>query len=190
VQAETCPAGAGRCTSVYLKVTSGPDRGESAILPDVALGPGVPVLHEGDKVVLGRTVDPTSGHVDYYFSDYQRRVPMIVLGILFGVIVVAVARWRGFAGLVGLGVTALVLVRFLIPAILDRESPVAVALVASAVIIFVVVYVAHGVSARTTTALLGTLASLALTALLAAVFVSATHLTGLASEETTSLQSA
>lgn len=72
----------------------------------------------------------------------------------------------------------------------DRESPVAVALVASAVIIFVVVYVAHGVSARTTTALLGTLGSLALTALLAAVFVSATHLTGLASEETTSLQSA
>jgi uncharacterized membrane protein len=52
------------------------------------------------------------------------------------------------------------------------------------------VYVAHGVSARTTTALLGTLGSLALTALLAAVFVSATHLTGLASEETTSLQSA
>lgn len=190
VQGEACPAGAGRCTTVYLDVTSGPDRGTSAILPDVALGPGVPVLHTGDKVVLGRTVDPTNGHVDYYFSDYQRRGPMVLLAVLFAVVVVGVARWRGFAGLIGLGITALVLVRFLIPAILDGESPVAVALVASAAIIFVVVYVAHGVSARTTTALLGTLASLALTALLAAVFVAATHLTGLASEETTSLQSA
>src|SRR5206468_7609270 len=42
---------------------------------------------------------------------------------------------------------------------------------------------------RTTTALLGTVASLALTAGLAAVFVAATHLTGLSSEDTTTLQS-
>jgi uncharacterized membrane protein len=190
VQAEACPAGAGRCTTVFLDVTSGPDHGRSAILPDVALGPGVPLLHDGDRIVVGRTVDPTSGHVDYYFADYQRRTPLTLLALLFAVAVVAVARWRGFAALVGLVITALVLVRFLIPAILDGQSPVYAALVASAVILFVVIYAAHGVSTRTTTALFGTLASLALTAMLAALFVALTHVTGLASDETTSLQSA
>jgi uncharacterized membrane protein len=155
----------------------------------VALGPGVPELHRGDKIVLGRTVDPTNGRVDYYFDDFQRRTPMLLLAGLFAVLVVAVGRWRGLASLVGLALTALVLVRFLIPSILEGNSPVAVAIVASAAIIFVVIYVAHGLNAKTTTALLGTLGSLGVTAALAALFVAATHLTGLSSEETTSLQS-
>jgi uncharacterized membrane protein len=189
VDTRSCPDGGGRCSTVYAKVTSGPDHGKSAILPDVALGPGVAELHRGDKVVLGRTVDPTDGRVDYYFDDFQRRTPMLLLAVLFGVLVVAVGRWRGLAALVGLALTALVIVRFVIPSILENNSPVAVAIVGSAAIIFVVIYVAHGFNPKTTTALLGTLASLALTAGLAAVFVAATHLTGLSSEETTSLQS-
>jgi uncharacterized membrane protein len=115
---------------------------------------------------------------------------LFALALLFAVVVVAVGRWRGLAALVGLVITAVVLVRFAIPAILDGESPVAVALVSSAAIIFVVIYVAHGLSPRTTTALLGTLAGLGLTAVLAAAFVAASHLTGLSSEETTSLQTA
>jgi uncharacterized membrane protein len=189
VDTASCPEGGGRCSTVSVTVTSGPDRGHSAILPDVALGPGVPELHRGDKLVLGRTVDPTNGRVDYYFDDYQRRTPMLLLAVVFAALVVAVGRWRGLASLVGLVLTALVLVRFVIPSILEGNSPVEVALVGSAAIIFVVIYVAHGFNPRTTTALLGTAASLGLTALLAAVFVAATHLTGLSSEETTSLQS-
>jgi uncharacterized membrane protein len=90
---------------------------------------------------------------------------------------------------VGLVLTLLVVLRFIIPSILDGNSPVSVALVGSAAIIFVVIYVAHGFSPKTTTALLGTLASLALTAGFATLFVSLTHLTGLSSDETTSLQS-
>ena len=190
VDTHPCPAGGGRCSTVFARVTSGADRGHPAILPDLALGPGVPLLHEGDRIVLGRTVDPTNGHVDYYFADYQRRFPLVLLAVLFAVLVVGVARWRGLAALVGMGVTLLVLVRFVIPATLEGESPVAIALVGSAAIIFVVVYVAHGLSARTTTALLGTLGGLGLTAALAAIFVAATHLTGLSSEDITSLQSA
>jgi uncharacterized membrane protein len=92
------------------------------------------------------------------------------------------------AALFGLGVTWFVLVKFVIPALLAGESPVAVSLVGSAAIMFVVLYLAHGLSARTSTALLGTLASLAVTGALAAVFVAATRLTGLSSEEATYLQ--
>jgi uncharacterized membrane protein len=105
------------------------------------------------------------------------------------VIVVVVARWRGLAALAGLAVAWLVLVRFVLPDVLDGRSPVAVALVASAAIMIPVLYLAHGLNARTTTALLGTLASLALTGVLAAVFVAATHLTGTASDEATYIAS-
>jgi uncharacterized membrane protein len=176
------------CANVRVALTSGPDRGKHIELPDLEFGPGIPELQRGDRIVLGRTVDPTNDQVDYYFADFQRRIPLQLLALLFTVIVVAVARWRGVAALAGLFITWLVLVRFVIPGVLHGESPVAVAIVGGAAILFVVLYVAHGLSVRTTTALLGTLVSLALTGALAAAFVAASHITGFASEEATYLQ--
>jgi uncharacterized membrane protein len=183
----TCQGG-GRCFSVSISITSGPDKGEVAILPDMSFGPGSPRLDLGDRIVVGRTIDPTDQRVFYSFADFQRRTPLLALSLLFALIVVGVARWRGIAALIGLGVTAAVLLRFTLPAILEGRSPVAVSLTAGAVILFVVLYLAHGFNGRTTTALLGTLASLALTAALAAGFVAATRLSGLSSEEATYVQ--
>jgi uncharacterized membrane protein len=85
-------------------------------------------------------------------------------------------------------VSLLVLVRFVLPAILAGQSALAAAVVGAAVIALLIIYLAHGVSARTTTAVLGTLVALALTAGLAVAFVEATKLTGLSSEEGTYLR--
>jgi len=54
--------------------------------------------------------------------------------------------------------------------------------VSAAVIGLLALYLAHGFSPQTGVAVLGTFASLALTGLLAALFVAATHLTGLSDE--------
>lgn len=183
------PAGLSRCQDVTVRVTSGPDRGHAETMPEQVLGPGVPDLHPGDLIVVGRNVDPLGGPVQYNFADYQRAFPLWLLAIAFAVVVVLVARWRGLAALAGLALAWLVLVRFVLPDVLDGRSPVGVALVASAAIMIPVLYLAHGFNARTTTALLGTLASLAFTGVLAAVFVGATHLTGTASDEATYIAS-
>ena len=95
----------------------------------------------------------------------------------------AVGRWRGFAALIGLAITWAVLVWFVLPAVLDGKSPLAVALVGSSVIMLFVLYLTRGLQRPTTTALLGTLVSLGLTGVLASVFVAASHITGLSSEE-------
>jgi uncharacterized membrane protein len=60
---------------------------------------------------------------------------------------------------------------------------VAVAIVGSAAIAYVALYLAHGFNPMTTVALLGALGSLGLTALLAQVFVGLSRLSGFASEE-------
>jgi uncharacterized membrane protein len=83
----------------------------------------------------------------------------------------------------GLAISFGVLVRFMLPAILVGKNPVAVAVVGSATIMFVALYLAHGINARTTTAVLGTVGALFLTGVLAWIFVTGSHLTGLASEE-------
>lgn len=67
------------------------------------------------------------------------------------------------AALAGLGVSVLVLTIFVIPALLNGKPSLAVAVVGAAVITVATLYLSHGRSARTSTALLGTLISLTLT---------------------------
>ena len=96
---------------------------------------------------------------------------------------VVFGRWRGLFALAGLVVSFAVLVRFILPAILIGKNPVAVSVVGAAAIMFAVLYLAHGINARTTTAVLGTVGALFLTGILAWIFLAGTHLTGMADEE-------
>ena len=90
----------------------------------------------------------------------------------------------GLAALGALVVGFAVLLLFVLPAILDGRSPLAVAVVGSRVIMFAVLYLTHGLSARTSTAVLGTLVSLALIGALGAGFTAAARLTGLDDQAT------
>ena len=98
-------------------------------------------------------------------------------------VIVAVARWRGLLALVGIVVAFVVLVVFLLPALRDGAPAVPVALVASAAILYAVIYLAHGVDLRTSAALLGTLASLLLAAGLSWAAIDLAHLTGLSDDQ-------
>jgi uncharacterized membrane protein len=180
------PGAALVCRDVTARLTSGPESGQSTTL-EITESPDQPTLRAGDRIILGRAADPGQP-VAYFFSDYQRRTPLLALGLLFALAVVGLARWRGLAALLGLGISLVVLVRFVLPAILAGENALAAAVVGAAVIALVIIYLAHGVSVRTTSAVLGTLVALGLTALLAVAFVEATKLTGLSSEEGTYLR--
>ena len=90
----------------------------------------------------------------------------------------------GFRALIGIVVAFGVLVVFMLPALRDGSAAIPVALVASAAILYVVIYLAHGVSLRTSAALLGTLTSLLLAAGLSWQQSNWPHITGLSEEET------
>lgn len=75
------------------------------------------------------------------------------------------------------------LVKFLLPALLIGDHPPASAIVGSTAIIIVVLYLAHGVSIRTTSALFGTLAGLLLTADLGTLATNWAHLTGIGTQK-------
>ena len=152
-------------------------------LPPEVVAAGVA---EGDGLVLTR--DPgAEGGPAYAFYDYDRDLPVIALAVAFAVVVGLVARWRGLASLLGLAFAFGVLFWFILPNLVADRSPTLVSLVGSAAIMFVVLYLAHGLSARTTTALVGTLFGLATVALLGSVAVATARLTGLTGEETRTL---
>ncbi len=182
------PAGADEftCNQVEIRLDEGPDEGTSFEV-QFSGGQGGRQPEVGDPVTVARADQPTQGN-EYYFVDYRRDLPLVFLAVLFAVVVVGLSRWYGLASLAGVALSLLVLTTFVMPAILEGKSPLLVATVGSAAVMFLTLYLAHGVNARTTTAILGTLASLGLTILLATVFVELCRFTGFGSEEATFLQ--
>jgi uncharacterized membrane protein len=171
-----------RCAHVVVRLETGPERGTDAKI-DVDPTVVKSGISTGDSLRLARFRSVAGAPASFAFSDFSRATPLIALAVAFAVVVVAVARMRGLAALLGLALSFVVLLRFMIPALLAGENPLAVGLVSSAAIMFVLLYLAHGVSIRTTTALIGTLFGLGASTLLAAWVVSAAHLTGVASED-------
>jgi uncharacterized membrane protein len=116
-------------------------------------------------------------------SDFKRGRPLLVLVALFVGAVVAFGRWQGVRSLIGLGLSFLVIVGFVIPAILRGHSPVLVAVTGAMAIMLISLYLSHGVGPKTTAAVVGTALALGLTAVLSIAFVAASSLTGLTSDE-------
>jgi uncharacterized membrane protein len=176
------------CNSVSARIAEGPEEGTSASLEtEVATRTPVAELGVGDDIVLNDAGSEVDAAARYSFADVQRRMPLVILAVVFGVAVVALGRLRGLLALVGIGITVGVLLGFVFPALLRGASPLGVALTGGIVIAVSTIYLAHGVSDRTTVALVGTIGSLLLTAALGAAFGAAAHLSGLASEDAVNL---
>lgn len=174
------------CHRSIVNIESGPNAGTKTLL-EVIPGAGQPDLRVGDPIRLVRQTDP-GGATQYSFEDYSRGLPLALIVAVFAVVIIAVARWRGLRALIGLVIAFGVVVGFLLPALLDGKPAIPVALVSGAVILYAVLYLAHGVSLRTSSALLGTLAAMILAAVLSYVCIDLTRLTGLSEEQNTNVQ--
>ncbi len=174
------------CDLVEFVVTSGPPEGERGTL-ELVRDTGSVELERGDGIVLNHSPGAPPG-AQFQFADHQRSQPLVLLALVFAAVVVAFGRRRGLSALAGVVFSLLVLVGFVLPALLEGSPPIWVALVGTSAIAVPALYLAHGVSERTSVAVIGTVASVVLTCLLGLVFVRATRLTGLASEEVGLLQ--
>lgn len=173
--------GNGRCVLTAVSISSGPNTGAATLL-ESSPGPGQPGFSAGEKVRLSRQVDD-QGMTSYAFYDFERGWPLAILAAAFAVVIVGVARWRGLFALIGLAVAFTVLVVFLLPALRDGAPAIPVAVVASALILYAVIYLAHGVSLGTSAALLGTLSALLVSAMLSWGAIHLAHLTGLSDDQ-------
>ncbi len=178
--------GAALCVRVSIRLESGPKKGQTTSFGFA--GRDIPFT-VGDRIRVYEQKLPEGAQIGgtpldpYQFSDFERRRPLIALAGIFVGLVLVTARFKGLRALLGLVVSLLLIVFFVVPAILDGESATSVALVGSLAVMFATIVLAHGIGPKSIAACLGTSAALALTLVLAEVFVEAAHLSGLASEE-------
>jgi uncharacterized membrane protein len=171
-----------RCTTVTARVLEGDATGAEVqvwALPTLTAAD----LPPGTRVVLERYLATDTEPEVWVFHDVARTAPLAVLAAAFSVVVIAVAGLRGLRAIIGLAIAFGVVAVFMLPALLEGRDPLAVGLAGSAAIMFVVLYLAHGFSLRTTTALLGTFAGLGVTAGLGVLAANAARLNGVTSED-------
>lgn len=174
-----------RCATAVVTLGEGADSAPAGQEVDVVIP--YPVfaagIAAGDAVDVARYVNPEGGEPVWAWVDFSRELPLALLAGAFALLVVAVGRLRGLAAIGGLVMGYLTVFVFMLPALLEEKDPVAIALLGSVAIMTVVLYMAHGFTAKTTAALIGTVVGLAITAGLATWATSASHLNGLSSEE-------
>lgn len=191
---ETCPSSEGladvggktlECTVTYVMPVSGGAEIQMEIPPEMLQSRDV---RPGDtlRYLDLSKVDTTSGS-PYVFVDFVRTLPMTLLAIAYGVVVVLVAGWRGARAVIGLVGGIAFMIFFMVPALIEGGNPVVVGLTGATAIMFVALYFAHGLNAKTSTALLGTLFGLGVTAALALWLTDAAALTGANDESSMTL---
>ena len=177
------------CTRVTVHLQEGPDKGQQVGF-NAGETSAAQTFSIGDAVRVYRNPGATSSSfqgqkIDQYgFSDFERHQPLILLAILFALLAILVGRWRGLRAIIGLAISFLVVIEFVLPAILDGTNPTGVALIGALTIMLVTIPLVHGLGAKSLAACLGTAASLAITAWLASTFTSLAHLSGISTDET------
>jgi uncharacterized membrane protein len=194
--AAPCPAPGQRdCRRATVELKEGPDEGTRADLR-VTDPPDRLDLDVGDAIRVAENPLPPEAELGgvqvdrYSLADFERRLPLLWLALVFGVLVVGLGRWRGARALVGLGASLGIVVGFVVPAILDGRSPAGVALTGSLAVMLVTFVATHGFGPKMLAAALGTTAALVITLGLGSLFIDLAHLTGLSSDEAVYLRTA
>lgn len=188
-----------RCVTMRIEVLSGPDTAKTIEIP-VRGALASAGIQKGDNVEMAsypRTSGPQQGApavdesaskgyevtaANYGVSGVFRGVPLALLCAVFVVVVIWVGRMRGLLSLVALGISAFLLLAFILPALVSGRPGVPVALVGASAIMFVILYLVHGLNMRTTAALIGTLFGILIMAAISMVAVYATRLSGIGDE--------
>lgn len=174
---DNTPVPAGSCAKVAARL----DSGTAHFTLDPTSYVGAP-LHRGDEVRLIR-IAPDGQAPSYEFQDFRRGWPLVALACALVVTVVLIGRWRGLFALAGIVVTLAALFAFVLPALLSGRPALPVAVVGSTAIMIAVLYLAHGISVRTSVALFGTVFGIGFTALAGWASTRWANLTGVGTED-------
>lgn len=169
--------------TLKVKFTSGDLKGEEKeLLNDgiFTLNGGEP-LEVGDKILVYKA--SAEGAEQFYIADIYRVPSLLWIMAGFFLLAIILSRWKGFASILGLVISILVIVKFIVPQIISGRDPLVVILMGALMIALVSIYLAHGFNKRTSIALLSTLITLGIAAVLSVIFVEAGRLFGLGSEE-------
>ena len=96
-------------------------------------------LKEGDEVLVTASASP-EGVVQVYFADFVRTGSLAWLAGAFVLLILLVSRGKGLRALLGMALSLVVILRFILPQILAGRDPVLASLAGSFALLAVTFY--------------------------------------------------
>jgi uncharacterized membrane protein len=174
---------------LLLRLTEGAYQGQEVEVEHGLLGftNQTLVFHAGDRVLLEHTRTLDGADV-FLITDYVRARPLLWLTGLFVAATLALSGWQGIRSLVGMAISLVIIIAFVVPQILAGRNPVIIAVLGSVGMMGLSLYLVYGWCRKTHVAVAGLFLSLVITGLLATWFVDWARLAGFGAEEASFLQ--
>lgn len=169
-------AGGGFLPDSRVVLLEGPQTGQEveAYLQGPGGQPDNTGYRVGEDVVVTFTQTGDGGPAFVAVQDRWRLPQLGWLAFAFGFAVVAVGGWRGLRALLALALTIAVVIRILVPLIVQGVPPIPVAVVLATAITILTIGLTEGFSRASVAAILGTAGALAFTGLLGAAAIAVT----------------
>lgn len=136
----------------------------------------------GDQVIVAHYQNQI-GEDYYQIQDYVRTKSLFWLVLVFILLIIAIGKWKGLRALLGLFLSFVVIMYFMIPQILAGYSPLLIGTIGSVIILSMLIYLTEGWQKLSHLSILSIVVSLSITAVLAVIFTNLANLLGGGSDE-------
>ena len=131
----------------------------------------------GDKVLVTATIN-SEGEKIFYVTDYIRNQSLYWLAIIFAIVVIAIGRLKGVRALIVLCITFFIILKFILPQILNGHSPLLISIIGSLFILIIAIYLTEGFKRNSTISVVAITISLLITGVISILFTNFAKLTG------------
>lgn len=175
---------------IKVKLLSGEFKGETIELDNMLTGnPYYDIkLRKNTKVILH--AEDNGNGVEFSIEDVKRSGNLIWLSLIFCGLLIYVGRKKGLYSLISIGLSVLLITNILSPLVLMGISPILATILICIASTAVTMYLVGGFNAKSTSALIGAVLSLAFAGVLSFITMHTAHLTGFNNENTMFLYSA
>ncbi len=175
---------------IQVKLLSGDFKGETIELDNMLTGnPYYDIkLKKNTKVILH--AEDNGNGVEFSIEDIKRSGNLIWLSLIFCSLLIYVGRKKGLYSLISIGLTVLLITNVLSPLVLFGINPAAGTIMICIASTAITMYLVGGFNAKSTSAIIGAVLSLAFAGILSFLTMNTAHLTGFNSENSMFLYSA
>jgi len=180
--ASAIPGGAEQIKVFRVRFLSGPLLGQvREIRSDIGSNPYNLDPHAGDKVVV--FMQPADNGWNLFLEGFDRRAAMLWLIGLFVLTLVLLSGWQGIKVAASIGISIAMIAYILIPLYLRGVNAVPLAIVLSGLFTLISSGLTMGWNRKTVVTSIGTMGGALVSYLISLVFVDATRLSGLSTED-------
>lgn len=168
-----------------VRITNGPFKGEIIETNNLLETNSIYNIevNEGDQIFILPEFDSEGNIINSYITETVKDKYLIIITVLFTIILIIIGKFKGVKAAIALAITAVAIVKILLPLILKGYNPILISGALAIAITIITLLIISGINRKTLSTIIGTSTGILIGGTLALLFGKLSNLTGLSSEE-------